>query len=71
MKLDSGIEGCAMLKIKFTLINLSTGRVRKCTRKIDRADFISWLDREGRVECLNGCLVRIMDLSKHVFIQHV
>lgn len=71
MELDSGIERCAMLKIKFTLVNLSTGRVRRCTRKIERSEFLSWLDREGQVETLNGCLVRIMDLSKHVFIQHV
>jgi hypothetical protein len=60
-----------MIKITFILLDLQTGKHRRCSRKIDRSEFLSWLDREGQVETVRGKIVRLVDLQKHVFIQHV
>lgn len=60
-----------MLKITFTLLNLQTGKRTQHSRKIDRSKFLSWLDREGQIEVVNGCIVRLVNLQKHVIIQAV
>lgn len=60
-----------MIKITFTRVNLQTGKRQHCTRKIDRADYLSWLDREGQIEVVGGQIVRLVNLQKHVCIQHV
>lgn len=60
-----------MIKITFTLLNLQTNKRTQHSRKIDRADYLSWLDREGQIEVIRGKIVRLVNLKKHVCIQHV
>jgi hypothetical protein len=60
-----------MIKITFVLLDLQNGKRQRCSRKINRSEFLSWLDKEGQVETVKGKIVRLVDLQKHVFIQHV
>ena len=60
-----------MIKITFTRVNLQTGKRTQHSRKIDRVEFITWLDREGQIEVVGGQIVRLVNLKKHVCIQHV
>lgn len=60
-----------MIKITFTLLNLSTGKRTNHSRNIRREEYLDWMDRENQSEIVKGQLVRIVNLQKHVVVERV